>query len=38
MSVLLLVFLLVGTPLTARGVHDLQAWLDRWDHNRHAGK
>jgi hypothetical protein len=21
--------------LTAIGIHDLQAWLERWDHNRH---
>lgn len=38
MSVLLLVFLPVGAPLTALGVRELQAWLERWDHNRPAGK
>jgi hypothetical protein len=28
--------LIVGTPLAALAVFDLQNRLERWDHNRHA--
>jgi hypothetical protein len=37
MSALMLLCLTLGTPIAALGLHDLQASLERWDHERHAG-
>jgi hypothetical protein len=36
MSTLMTVFTVGLAALTAVGVHDLQAWLERWDHDRHV--
>ena len=36
MSSLLVACVSIGTPLVAVGLHDLQAWLERWDYDRHA--
>ena len=36
MTVLLLIFMSIGTPLAALGLYDLQTHLERWDYNRHA--
>ena len=36
MSPLLVACVSIGTPLVAVGLHDLQAWLERWDYDRHA--
>ena len=36
MSLLSAICLLLGTPLVALGIHDLQVGLERWDYNRHA--
>jgi hypothetical protein len=30
------VFTIALAGLTALGVHDLQAWLERWDYDRHV--
>jgi len=35
MSTLLAVVIAVSLALFAVGVHDLQLWLERWDHGRH---
>jgi multisubunit Na+/H+ antiporter MnhG subunit len=34
MSAFLILLGAVLVVLTAIGIHDLQAWLERWDHNR----
>ena len=34
--VLLVVLMSIGLPLGAWGLHDLQAWLERWAYDRHA--
>lgn len=36
MSPLLVACVSIGTPLVAVGLHDLQAWLERWDYDQHA--
>lgn len=36
MNALLLTCLSIGAPLAALGLHELQVWLERWDHDRHA--
>jgi hypothetical protein len=36
MNAVLLVCLLVGSPIAAFGLHELQMWLEQWDYNRHA--
>lgn len=36
MNALMLIGLSVATPLAALALHDLQTWLERWDHDRHA--
>ena len=36
MSPLLVTCLAVGVPLAGIGLYDLQNWLERWDHRRHA--
>lgn len=36
MSPLLVAFLLVGSPVAGLGLLELQAWLERRDHRRHA--
>jgi hypothetical protein len=36
MNNLLVIFLTVGMFLTAVGLHETQAWLERWDYDRHA--
>ena len=36
MNALLLLCMTVGAPLAALAVHDLQVWLEQWDHDRHA--
>ena len=36
MNTLLVIVLMVGTALMAVGFHDMQAWLERWDYERHA--
>jgi hypothetical protein len=33
---LLVALMLIGLPLAAWGLHDLQAWLERWAYDRHA--
>jgi hypothetical protein len=35
MSALQSVIVLVSLTLFGFGVHDLQSWLERWDHRRH---
>jgi hypothetical protein len=35
MSTLQIVVMAVSLALFAVGVHDLQLWLERWDHERH---
>lgn len=35
MSTLHAVVIVVSLALSAVGVHDLQLWLERWDHERH---
>ena len=35
MSTLPTVVMVVALALFAVGVHDLQLWLERWDHERH---
>jgi hypothetical protein len=35
MSTLQAVVAVVSLALFAVGVHDLQSWLERWDHERH---
>jgi hypothetical protein len=35
MSTLQAVVVLVSLALFGVGVHDLQLWLERWDHERH---
>ena len=35
MSTLQAVVIAVSLALFALGVHDLQVWLERWDHHRH---
>ena len=36
MNALLMVCISISAPLAALGLYDLQARLERWDHNRHA--
>ena len=36
MNTLLVIILTAGTSLAAVGLHELQAWLERWDYDRHA--
>jgi hypothetical protein len=36
MNALLVAYCVVGTPLFAIGVSDLQSSLERWDRQRHA--
>jgi hypothetical protein len=36
MSLLLVACVSIATSLVAVGLHDLQAWLERWDYDRHA--
>ena len=36
MNVLLVVCILVGAPLAALALHDLQVWLEQRDYERHA--
>lgn len=36
MNALLVTLVSIGVPLTAVGLHDLQAWLERWAYERHA--
>ncbi len=35
MSTIQAVVIVVSLALFAAGVHDLQSWLERWDHERH---
>jgi hypothetical protein len=35
MSAFLILLAAALMALIAIGIHDLQAWLERWDHNRH---
>ena len=35
MSILPAVAIVVSLALFGVGVHDLQVWLERWDHERH---
>ncbi len=35
MSTLQAVVIVVSLALFALGVHDLQSWLEHWDHERH---
>ena len=35
MSILQAVAIVVSLASLAVGVHDLQSWLERWDHQRH---
>ena len=35
MSTLQIVVMVVSLALLGVGVHDLQWWLERWDHERH---
>jgi hypothetical protein len=35
MTAFLILVAAVMTVSIAIGIHDLQAWLERWDHNRH---
>jgi hypothetical protein len=35
MSTLQAVVMVVSLALFGVGVHDLQVWLERWDHERH---
>ncbi len=36
MDILLVIFLIMAMALMAVGLHDMQAWLERWDYDRHA--
>jgi hypothetical protein len=36
MNALLMACISISAPLAAVGLYDLQAHLERWDHNRHA--
>ena len=36
MNLLMLALLSVGSPLAGVGLLELQAWLERWDYERHA--
>ena len=36
MNTLLVIFLTVGMALMAVGLYEMQAWLERWDYDRHA--
>ena len=36
MDILLVIFWIVAMALMAVGLHDMQAWLERWDYDRHA--
>jgi hypothetical protein len=36
MSVLQIVVVIMSLALFAVAVHDLQLWLERWDHERHC--
>jgi hypothetical protein len=36
MNALMMICMSVGTLLAALGLYDLQARMERWDHNRHA--
>jgi hypothetical protein len=36
MSIALVVSLLIGAPIFAAGISDLQARLEHWDYQRHA--
>jgi hypothetical protein len=36
MSPLLMVYFWVATPVVGYGLVQLQAWLERWDYERHA--
>jgi hypothetical protein len=36
MSTLQAVVVLVSLALFGVGVHDVQVWLERWDHERHC--
>jgi hypothetical protein len=36
MNSLLVACLSLGAPLAGMGLHDLQAWLEQWDQQRHA--
>ena len=36
MSTLQAVVIVVSLALFAVGLHDLQVWLERWDHQRHC--
>ena len=36
MSPLLMVYFWVATPVVGYGLVKLQAWLERWDYERHA--
>jgi membrane protein required for beta-lactamase induction len=35
MSTIQAVVMVVSLALLGVGVHDLQSWLERWDHERH---
>ncbi len=35
MSTLQIVVMVVSLALSGVGVHDVQLWLERWDHKRH---
>ena len=35
MTTLQTVVIVISLVLFALGVHDLQVWLERWDHERH---
>jgi hypothetical protein len=35
MSTVQPVVIVVSLALVAVGIHDLQSWLERWDHERH---
>ncbi len=35
MSTLQIVVMVVSLALLGVGVHDVQLWLERWDHQRH---
>jgi hypothetical protein len=36
MNALLVLCMSAGAPLAAMGLYNLQAHLERWDHDRHA--